>query len=629
AEIGLTDDVCTLVTVSGTNILAAGTAAFGDDTNLGIIKYTSGGSVDTSFGISGFIVTHLIETRNDENCYGVTVNGDIMLSGYAKNSTNNSLVLWELFSGGEPMTNFSSDGKEIPLFTHPSKAFAVTTDSLDPGNVVVVGESNGDFAVARYNYINPTDPDDESFSGDGLTTTDFGSSNESAKAVLTLSSGKILVAGNSNGDVAIAKYNSDGTLDTSFDTDGKITFDISLASQTEEVNGMALQSDGKILIAGSVFNGTNNDIFVARFTSSGTFDGSTTIPVGTGDDVAKGIAVQSSGKIVLGGYTVNNAANKDIVLVRLNDIGDIDETFGTNGFVETTLGNNGEDICNALSLDASGKIIIAGSTDAGSPSTKDFAVVRYTADGSVDGTAIVSIGRSDEEANALFIQSDGKIVAAGYSFNGSKNDVAAIRLEDVTPLPVELMNFSAVAAQQNIELQWQTATETNNYGFEIERRAVDDRHLQGDGHLAWMKTGFVEGNGTTNAPKEYSFVDHNLSSGSWSYRLKQIDRDGKFEYSQSVEVTIASMPKVFALEQNYPNPFNPTTTINYQLPVNGKVTLKVYDAIGREVASLVNEVKEAGYYSATFDASKLSSGMYFAQLQSGDNMQLMKMLLLK
>ncbi|MFA6439549.1 MAG: T9SS type A sorting domain-containing protein, partial [Bacteriovoracaceae bacterium] len=321
--------------------------------------------------------------------------------------------------------------------------------------------------------------------------------------------------------------------------------------------------------------------------------------------------------------------NKDIVLVRLNDIGDIDETFGTNGFVETTLGNNGEDICNALSLDASGKIIIAGSTDAGSPSTKDFAVVRYTADGSVDGTAIVSIGRSDEEANALFIQSDGKIVAAGYSFNGSKNDVAAIRLEDVTPLPVELMNFSAVAAQQNIELQWQTATETNNYGFEIERRAVDDRHLQGDGHLAWMKTGFVEGNGTTNAPKEYSFVDHNLSSGSWSYRLKQIDRDGKFEYSQSVEVTIASMPKVFALEQNYPNPFNPTTTINYQLPVNGKVTLKVYDAIGREVASLVNEVKEAGYYSATFDASKLSSGMYFAQLQSGDNMQLMKMLLLK
>ncbi|MEW5798840.1 MAG: T9SS type A sorting domain-containing protein, partial [Bacteroidota bacterium] len=143
------------------------------------------------------------------------------------------------------------------------------------------------------------------------------------------------------------------------------------------------------------------------------------------------------------------------------------------------------------------------------------------------------------------------------------------------------------------------------------------------------KAGFVEGNGTTNAPKEYSFTDSKLNAGKYSYRLKQIDRDGKFEYSQSVEVTIANVPKEFALEQNYPNPFNPSTMINYQLPMTNHVTLKVYDAIGREVATLVNEVKEAGSYTVQFDGTKLSSGIYFARLQSGEKSQVKKLMLMK
>jgi hypothetical protein len=145
----------------------------------------------------------------------------------------------------------------------------------------------------------------------------------------------------------------------------------------------------------------------------------------------------------------------------------------------------------------------------------------------------------------------------------------------------------------------------------------------------WIGIGFVGGSGTTNAPREYSFSDKNLSTGKYSYRLKQIDRDGQFTYSQEVEVTVGSIPKLFALEQNYPNPFNPSTVINYQLPVNNLVTLKVYDAIGREVATLVNEVKGAGYYSVQFNASQLTSGVYFAQLVSGEKTQIRKMSLIK
>ena len=198
------------------------------------------------------------------------------------------------------------------------------------------------------------------------------------------------------------------------------------------------------------------------------------------------------------------------------------------------------------------------------------------------------------------------------------------------PLPVELFSFTAFADKNGVTLSWKTATEVNNYGFEIER-AMENRTLSSRAETRddnWSKIGFVEGNGTTNAPKSYSFVDKS-ASGKKSYRLKQIDRDGKFEYSQTVEVTALIAPKEFALEQNYPNPFNPTTAISYQLSVNGFTTLKIYDAIGREVATLVNEVKEAGYYSAQFDGAKLSSGIYFAKLTSDRKMQMRKLLLMK
>jgi hypothetical protein len=192
------------------------------------------------------------------------------------------------------------------------------------------------------------------------------------------------------------------------------------------------------------------------------------------------------------------------------------------------------------------------------------------------------------------------------------------------PLPVELASFTAERAWNGVTLNWKTATETNNYGFEIQRSAVSP---QQSGNI-WSKIGFVEGNGTTNAPKSYSFTDKAVA-GKTSYRLKQIDRDGKFEYSQTVEVTAATAPKEFALTQNYPNPFNPTTAIGYQLSANSFTTLKIYDAIGREVATLVNEVKEAGSYSAQFDGTKLSSGLYFYKLTTNQFSSIRKMLLLK
>jgi hypothetical protein len=200
------------------------------------------------------------------------------------------------------------------------------------------------------------------------------------------------------------------------------------------------------------------------------------------------------------------------------------------------------------------------------------------------------------------------------------------------PVPVELVSFTVQANGSNVELYWTTATELNNSGFEIERALINPKsEIE---NPQWEYVGFVPGFGTTTEPHTYSFIDKQLLSGSYSYRLKQIDYDGSFEYSNIVEVT-AQAPKEFSLSQNYPNPFNPITKIHFEIPLlgwderGGLVTLKVYDVLGNEVATLVSEEKPAGEYEVEFDGSELTSGVYFYKLISGNYVSTKKTLLLK
>jgi hypothetical protein len=153
--------------------------------------------------------------------------------------------------------------------------------------------------------------------------------------------------------------------------------------------------------------------------------------------------------------------------------------------------------------------------------------------------------------------------------------------------------------------------------------------LESSSDLNWQTVGFIEGNGTSNVAHNYSYTDANLTSGSYAYRLKQIDNDGSTEYSQIIEQEIKVIPSVFYLGQNYPNPFNPSTIIAYQLPVGSNVTLKVYDILGKEIATLVNETKEAGSFEVKFDASKLSNGLYLYTLHAGNFTATKKLLLMK
>ncbi|MCZ6702595.1 MAG: T9SS type A sorting domain-containing protein, partial [Ignavibacteria bacterium] len=188
------------------------------------------------------------------------------------------------------------------------------------------------------------------------------------------------------------------------------------------------------------------------------------------------------------------------------------------------------------------------------------------------------------------------------------------------PLPVELAYFTGILNGNKVELRWRTETEVNNYGFEIERSTKD---------TDWIFIGFVEGNGNSNSPKQYSFNDNDIIlSGEYYYRLKQIDNDGTYEYSDVVTIEVDA-PNNFYLSQNYPNPFNPETRIDFKIPLKQLVTIRVYNTLGEQVAELVNEVKEAGSYAVTFYGTNLSSGVYIYRLQTSSFATNMKMILLK
>ena len=190
-------------------------------------------------------------------------------------------------------------------------------------------------------------------------------------------------------------------------------------------------------------------------------------------------------------------------------------------------------------------------------------------------------------------------------------------------VPVELTFFTASSNGADVELSWTTATETNNQGFEIERASSSTTPVQG-----WEQVGYVAGFGTTTEPKTYSFTDSKLKEGNYKYRLKQIDFDGIFTYSEEVNAEV-ELPLEYALEQNYPNPFNPNTTIKYSIPEDGFVKLAVYNLLGEEVATIVNATQKAGRYEVNFNTTGLASGVYVYRIEAANYIASKKLMLMK
>ncbi len=493
-------------------------------------------------------------------------------------------------------------------------AFTAKYDSA--GNLIWLKEGKGTSQVSTRGIA--VDKDDNYY-----IVGYFGTSGK-----LTVEFDTLTLTSNGQRDIFLVKYDSAGAV--------KWGVNAGSAVSGEEAKDVTVDDAGNIYMTGmfvdTAYFGSNivigdggSDIFIAKYNPDGKLvwvksAGS------HGDDIGYGITADNAGHIYLSGRFDSTAT------FGTNDYtthGDYDafiaklDTAGNFIWVDN-FGGTGADVCGAVKTDAAGycigygsfnDAIDIGSTNFVSSGLDDIFFVKLDPDGSVIWAK--AAGGSDKDAaNSLVIESNGNVVSTGYfnlnfSFDGQnftsvgKQDILLCRLGS-TVLPVELLSFKSSISNGNVRLAWSTATETNNLGFAIER-STDKK--------TYNVVGFVKGNGTSTNKNNYSFTDAVVSSSKCYYRLKQIDFDGTFSYSSEIEVDL-NQPVQFEVYQNYPNPFNPTTSIAFDLPIASKVTIVVYNSIGKQVSVIANKEYSAGRNEVKFDASSLSSGVYIYKLNA-------------
>ena len=346
--------------------------------------------------------------------------------------------------------DFDADGKVTTSFgagDDSGHSVAIQPD----GKIVVAGSAyNGtdhDFALARYNTDGTLD---NSFSVDGKVTTAFGIGEDNGWSVAIQPDGKIVVAGYAYNfavrEFAIGRYNTDGTLDNSFSVDGKVTTAFGTGADGWSV---AIQPDGRILVAGYAYNGTDYDFALARYNTDGTLDnsfsvdGKVTTSFGTGHDYGRSVVIQPNGKILIAG-SAYIGTNGDFAIARYNADGTLDDSFSVDGKVTTAFGT-GTDYGQSVALQPDGKIVVAG-TLLINGTDYDFALARYNTDGaldnsfSVDGKVTTDFGTVSDQAFSVALQPDGRIVVAGLAYTGSGDDFAVARY--LSGLNIGVIEFS-------------------------------------------------------------------------------------------------------------------------------------------------------------------------------------------
>ncbi|MFJ8012859.1 calcium-binding protein [Streptomyces sp. NPDC096339] len=389
------------------------------------------GDPDTGFGTGGRVTT---DFGGFEQVNGVAVQPDGKIIAVGLTDTGgvgggvHNFAVARYNANGTPDSTFGTGGRLTTDLRGDAQAVAVQPD----GKIVVAGHSDDDFAVARYNANGSPDT---TFDNDGKVTTQFGGVDQ-ARSVALLPDGRIVVAGLSNAagtyDFAVARYNSNGSPDTDFDADGRVTTDFS--GGLDQAAGVVLQADGRITAAGSANGFGSDDFALVQYNSDGTLDST----FGTGGrvttdfgalDQARGMARQPDGKIVTAGLT-GSGSTFTFALARYNADGSPDATFDTDGRLTTGFGTTGS--AAAVALQGDGKIIAAGQSSSGGA---DFALARYNDDGALDttfdtdGKVTTDFAGANDGANAVAVQADGKIVAAGHA-SGVTSDFALVRYQN-------------------------------------------------------------------------------------------------------------------------------------------------------------------------------------------------------
>lgn len=452
------------------------------------------GSLDAGFGSGGTVITDVAQAGDVARAVAVQADGKVVVAGYSFMGTGYDLAVVRFHADGTLDSGFGSNGVVTTDFEggdDQAHALAIQPD----GKLVVAGTaSNGTaslFAAVRYN---PDGTTDGSFGIGGMVTTDFGIGTALVRAIALQADGGIVVAGSCGtglGDViAVARYTGDGAPDTTFNMDGMVTTD--LGEGSDRANAIAVQPDGKIVVVGVDSIGPFSDFAVVRYLVDGTLDssfGTAGVVVtdmgsgsGTGSDWANAVALLPDGRVVAAGYG-EVANNFNFAAARYLPDGTLDGSFSGDGRVAASIGI-GTDAAYAMALQPDGKIILAGSSSTGF--LFDFALVRYNPNGTLDATfgtggkVVTPLAAINDEAYSCAIQPDGGIVAAGYAFNGTNDDLAVVRY--LSDLNVGLLDLAAPG--RSVLVYPNPITNGTTLYYELAKEEAISIHLTGmDGRV--------------------------------------------------------------------------------------------------------------------------------------------------
>jgi uncharacterized delta-60 repeat protein len=468
-------------------VLLAGVCSNGTNDDFCLARYNANGTLDTTLNGTGKVITPIGSSTDVANAIALQPDGKVLLAGYCAFNVFNFCAA-RYNANGTLDTTWNSTGTVITAIG--SSDDRATAIALQPdGKMLLAGlcfnGTNYDFCAARYNTNGTLDI---TWNSTGTVITPIGSSDDKAGAIALQPDGKVLLAGEciggTNIDFCAARYNTNGTLDTTWNSTGKVITPI--GSGNDFATAMTLQPDGKVLLAGQCVNGTSFDFCAARYNANSTLDttwnstGKVITPIGSGADNAYAIALQPDGRVLLAGYCGINP-NLDFCTARYNANGTLDTTWNSTGTVITAIGSGG-DTATAIALQPDGKVLLAGyciGTNYG------FCAARYTANGTLDttwngtGTVITPIGGSNDLANAIALQPDGKVLLAGQCFNGTNNDFCTARYNAngtldttwngtgkvITPIVGSVSDVATAIAMQpdgKVLLAGQCFTGTNN-----------------------------------------------------------------------------------------------------------------------------------------------------------------------
>ena len=553
---------------------------------------------------------------NDEaRTIAVDNSGNVYVTGYSDGSGSYDYAT----------VKYDASGTEVWV-----KRFNGSANS-DDGTTSIAVDNSGNVYVTGYSTSLTTDYDYvtikyNSAGAEQWTAVYNGPGNwmDYACSVAADDSGNVIVAGWSAGlsgfnDYATVKYDAGGSQKWAVRYHGP------WAEGDDVSYDLAVDCSGNVYVTGgSISENGDRDYLTMKYSPAGAEEWTARFNGVANDfDVAQALTVDCSGNVYVTGKSEGINSSLDYLTIKYNSSGVEQWTKQYNG------PGNSEDGAVGIALDPAGNVYVSG-ISTGVNSGFDYATIKYNSSGTEDWVSRFDrADNGDDWCTGILLDDLGDVFVTGYSFGSTSSfDYATIKYEQVV-VPVELTSFTAKVVQNEVVLTWTTATEKNNRGFEVERKVSSKQKSVSS---QWESIGFVAGYGTTSDPRSYSFTDNNLKNSTYSYRLKQIDFDGSFSFSNEVEVDV-NAPLTFSLNQNYPNPFNPSTQISYTIPKDGYVSLKVYNTIGQEVATLVNGNVQAGSHEVTFNPESMgvsiSSGVYYYRLELDGKVLVKKMMVLK